>query len=527
MPWTVMYGHADCDDDQWSVVKDDDGTVVECFDERADAVTKITELYQDEQLALTAAAEVDEPDDDDVQTGAMIALVPISPDADRLALMGGEFTSDLHATVIYLGEAADFPDAAQADLIGRVKVWAEKQGPIIADARGVAAFNPMGDDPCLVALLSGPELADVHEALVAEFGEDASADQHRPWIPHVTLMYDTDPSLYMLDALAACGPVVFDRLRVAFAGVTTDIPLLPPAPAPPEDDPQVVDEPVDGEMAMMPMEPEPADPMPSIEVVEPDPEDEGRPLVAAGYTIVIPELPAEEDFDEPDMAELPPFGAISITASGRIIGLIAPRGVVHRAYRESRSQVMVPTGQDYTEFNNKPVIVASRGGGAPTTMFCGSLTFDCGHADAFDPRRADPTWAREHYDNSCSIAGRVYAGEHSRTKQPYVVGRLVGGLTASSFERLMGCAVSGDWQGGKFNAALLVPVEGFPTSVPAGVRLSVREDGAMVASSYVPIKIVPDNLSERQRLEALAKRVGLDAGSRFNALYQRVNGRGY
>ncbi len=62
----------------------------------------------------------------------------------------------------------------------------------------------------------------------------------------------------------------------------------------------------------------------------------------------------------------------------------------------------------------------------------------------------------------------------------WVAGALLHNISPDTIERMMGCALSGDWQGGKLNAALLVPVEGFPTRVTASVR--VRED-AMIASS--------------------------------------------
>jgi hypothetical protein len=48
--------------------------------------------------------------------------------------------------------------------------------------------------------------------------------QHDPWIPHVTAKYG------VLDgALTFTGPVVFDRIRLRWAGHTTDFPLHPAA----------------------------------------------------------------------------------------------------------------------------------------------------------------------------------------------------------------------------------------------------------------------------------------------------------
>jgi hypothetical protein len=98
-----------------------------------------------------------------------------------------------------------------------------------------------------------------------------------------------------------------------------------------------------------------------------------------------------------------------------------------------------------------------------------------------------------------------------------VAGALLHGIDADALERAMGCHLSGDWQGGKFNAALLVPNEGFPPSVAGSVR--VRE-GQLVASS-VPINFEP---RARDQFDNLAKRIGLDRETQFAKLRERVGG---
>jgi hypothetical protein len=141
----------------------------------------------------------------------------------------------------------------------------------------------------------------------------------------------------------------------------------------------------------------------------------------------------------------------------------------------------VPRGIDYSEWQNKACIVAGADGMA-YKINAGTVTYDCGHPSPFDPRRADPSFASQHYDNSCSVAMRARAGEHPRYGT-WFAGALAHGLTADALERIMGCALSGDWQGGKLKAALLVPCEGFPTRSHASVR---QKMGSLVASS-VPI----------------------------------------
>jgi hypothetical protein len=226
------------------------------------------------------------------------------------------------------------------------------------------------------------------------------------------------------------------------------------------------------------------DAMANAELVEP------APIVAAGFSINIPELWPEWWFAEPSAEEMAMVssGAVYCTPEGRVWGLLAPSAVDHRAFRGRPRPAghmgewppRAPRNIDYSEWQNKACIVAGGDGGV-YKISAGTVTFGCGHASPTDPRRADPNWAAQHYDNSCSVAMRARAGENRYGT--WFAGGLAHGLTASSFEQIMGCALSGDWQGGKLKAALLVPVEGFPTAVTASVR---ERMGTLVASS-VPI----------------------------------------
>ena len=206
-------------------------------------------------------------------------------------------------------------------------------------------------------------------------------------------------------------------------------------------------------------------------------------LTAAGFSITIPDLWPESWFQEPSPEELARVasGAIQITPEGRVWGLLAPAGVDHRAFRGGMGPApKAPRGIDYSEWQNKGCIVAGADGNA-YKINAGTVTFNCGHASPMDPRRADPRFAADHYDNSCSVAMRARCGENRYGT--WFAGGLVKSLTASALEQIMGCALSGDWQGGKLKGALLVPVEGFPVSVTASVR---ERMGTLVASS-VPI----------------------------------------
>lgn len=688
LPWHIEYGNAECDDDQWAVVQDSDGSVAGCHPTRADAVSQMQALYaNDPQLPDGAELVAAAMSNDGADTGAMIAFVPTAEDAARLALDGYEPADQLHCTSAYLGDAAALDPTMRQQIVEAATQAASQIAPFEAEAFASSTFNPNGDQPALVFSLSGDGIADAQDAMPPELA--GGTDNHRPHHPHITLAYDSDPDLLRGPELnARLGPVKFDRLRVAFAGDVTDIPLS-------GGNPQGVDEPVDEEIpltaaadippgpgtpwtavlvpegvwsgdgrqfapdsltwaplplplkwqpseeeghegsvisgridtierdgsliratgvfddagvngaealrlvrAMMlrgisicaddvdqtdielifempeapPVPPEVeqiqqiADASPELDVVidMPEPEIEepcappkqlyhaGRirsatlvaeaawieselmlgepetmaptrvemPLTAAGggWTITIPELWPEDWFNEPAPEDMPEFGGLRITASGRITGYIAPPGVVHRAYRPSGRPLTVPLNQDYSEFNNKPALVAAADGSV-ARINAGTITFNCGHPDIQDPRRAGgPSAVREMYDNSCSVFARVRVWESRRYPGTAIVaGALLHGVDADALERAMGCHLSGDWQGGKFNAALLVPNEGFPPSVAGSVR--VRE-GQLVASS-VPIAFEP---RAKDQLEILARRIGMDRASQFARLRARVGG---
>lgn len=177
---------------------------------------------------LTAAA--------DVMEGAMIALVPSPADLQRLVIPGGEPVEQLHLTLLYLGEAADIDQEARDELIAWARDLAPPWDSVDAEGFAPALFNPNGDEPCMTLLCMGADLAEMHETATADVTDiiDLPEDLHQPWIPHVTLAYlpaGEDPGLIDmgpdggLDVARRCGPIVFDRIRLAFGGEVTDVPL--------------------------------------------------------------------------------------------------------------------------------------------------------------------------------------------------------------------------------------------------------------------------------------------------------------
>jgi hypothetical protein len=175
-----------------------------------------------------SAAAGEEP----VHTGAMVALMVAAEDASRLAIEGGEAADELHLTLAYLGEAADLGVTGQQDIIDAVSTAINGMPTVDATAFAVTAFNPGAQfeaDTCLVYGVTGDFLDTVHDFVMQAIDESSAGTrippQILPWVAHVTAAY-TDDLGRLSDLAAKLGPVRFDRVRLAFAGQYTDIPLI-------------------------------------------------------------------------------------------------------------------------------------------------------------------------------------------------------------------------------------------------------------------------------------------------------------
>ena len=166
----------------------------------------------------------------DVHTGAMIALIPSEADAARLALPDGEPAEQLHVTLAYLGEAADW-DPADLETVGnRLSQSSQYLSPLDAKLFGAAHWNPQSDSPAWVwSVGDGPDspdnLGDAHYAAWSAL-DNASYPvpaPHTPWVAHMTAVYDVANRLTELSERV--GPVTFDRLRLAVGGTNYDFPL--------------------------------------------------------------------------------------------------------------------------------------------------------------------------------------------------------------------------------------------------------------------------------------------------------------
>lgn len=170
--------------------------------------------------------------------GGMIALLPHPDDARFLALPGGEDLAELHCTLWVLGDdASDWTDDQRNELVDSIRAQAaELPGPISARTFGVNHWNPDSDSSAWVWAVGddrdsdGPALHDARtiavQALEDTHDRPDTPAQHSPWVAHTTAVYsaETWPFELMCERL---GPVVFDRIRVAFGDDHYDIPIGP------------------------------------------------------------------------------------------------------------------------------------------------------------------------------------------------------------------------------------------------------------------------------------------------------------
>ena len=186
----------------------------------APTAERTASMDQDDDLSAAA----------DVHTGAMIALIPSTADAERMAFDGGEAADQLHVTLAYLGDAVDWTDAQRVNLINAVGRAASWLSPVQARAFGVARWNSSGPEPVWVwnigddSEADSTRLSDVHHEVnyqVADLGYELPVN-FTPWAPHVTATYGAADQA---DLDNGTGPVSFDRVRIVFAGDATDFPL--------------------------------------------------------------------------------------------------------------------------------------------------------------------------------------------------------------------------------------------------------------------------------------------------------------
>lgn len=182
---------------------------------------------------LTAAA------DGSHTSGAMIALMPTAEDAERLAIEGGEDAEQLHLTLHYLGNGADFSEEARQSVIDAITDVLPHyvNAPVTAKAFGAAHWNGNSDEPCwvwsvgdapetprMLGMLHGATSMALEEGLHEGIDHPELPQPHTPYVPHICAAYSDELDL-IIALEERLGAVTFDRIRLAFAGDHTDIPL--------------------------------------------------------------------------------------------------------------------------------------------------------------------------------------------------------------------------------------------------------------------------------------------------------------
>jgi 2'-5' RNA ligase len=175
--------------------------------------------------------------DGEPPTSAMVALIPCDADLARLAVEGGEPPEVMHLTLTFLGDAAGWDAADRATTTTMVGATAAAMGPVTGEAFAAALFNPGPEQAHVLLVGEGKgsetgvaQVAQVHDAVAALFDGADIPVQHSPWVSHLTLGYGD--TVAFADALERTGPIMFDRLRLAFGGEVTDMHLSGPMDGP-------------------------------------------------------------------------------------------------------------------------------------------------------------------------------------------------------------------------------------------------------------------------------------------------------
>src|SRR5260221_11130822 len=121
----------------------------------------------------------------------MIAL-QVPPDvASELALDGEVAPEEMHVTLAFLGNAADFGSQQFQILAAVEKVLADAQ-PLDATIGGVGRFATPEDDGtnAFYASVDCPELSDFRQSIIDALSESGiTIDETHGFTPHITLAY--------------------------------------------------------------------------------------------------------------------------------------------------------------------------------------------------------------------------------------------------------------------------------------------------------------------------------------------------
>lgn len=148
-------------------------------------LSRLTFTRGEEQLIQRQAAAVNNDD------GVMVALVPPHEVAEQLALQDGQPVDDLHITMAYLGNAADYTREQLKLLPQVVGAWAVRHRPVSVRIGGIGKFNnAFKGQHVLWAAADIPGGAQMHADLARYLeGHGYRLPSEHGWTPHMTLRY--------------------------------------------------------------------------------------------------------------------------------------------------------------------------------------------------------------------------------------------------------------------------------------------------------------------------------------------------
>ncbi|MDQ0376502.1 phage minor head protein [Amycolatopsis thermophila] len=454
-------------------------------------------------------------------TSGMIALIPSEADVQRLALEDAVQDDgtpmpleELHVTLLFLGEAAQWGSEQQA-AVHQLAADIAAIGPVIeGNAWAAAAFNPGTDDECVVYLVGDNTgtLSAMHESVcerVHELGDVPLPEQHNPWIPHCTATYRTSDVARLVERV---GPITLDRIRVAFGGEYVDYPLVGQlAPEIDDEDRDELDE-VDTVEDLLEASAGDAGKTVTARADDTGGEPVGTstetaaPVVTAAAVDAVaivaqavenaPEAPPAEWFEDQHLTAATP---ITVTPEGQVFGHIALWNSCHRGFEGECVPPPPSSTIDYELAHHKDVVTADG-----TQIRAGQLIVGCPHAADNAPYRD----AREYHEAMCTPAANVrfYEDEHGIV----AAGSLVPGLTVEDVAKLR--HISGEWRTVSLELMAAVGVDnpGFPVAPldAETVAVTASADLARAMVAHIPRRPVdPLHIVERAAERAAEKAV--------------------
>lgn len=157
----------------------------------------------------------------DDHTGAMLAMLPHGP--QFLAVDGGDPASELHVTLLYLGDDHTAYTAQDRHQISSV-LNALNVGPITTTVTGVQTLGN-NEPPATVLMLDSPDLQELRPRLKLNLlaaGVPIPEDTYPDYLPHLTLGYGLNPDDYQ-DRVGEI--ITLDRVGAFYGPDRAEIPL--------------------------------------------------------------------------------------------------------------------------------------------------------------------------------------------------------------------------------------------------------------------------------------------------------------